>query len=89
MARPPHSHSWHTFHHGTEVLDTVTGMDGVVMHSRVVHSVEPAGPGQGEAQPGRLIPLPNPVVHETTIVRLEDGSTVERSPKLLVAHPQM
>jgi hypothetical protein len=61
-------------------------MDGVVLHSRVVHSVEPAGANAGEAQPGRLIPLPNPVVHETTVVKLEDGSTVERSPKVLVAH---
>ena len=71
------------------MLDTVSGMDGVVLHSRVVHSVEPAAANLGEAQPGRLIPLPNPVVHETTVVQLEDGSTVERSPKVLVAHPQV
>jgi hypothetical protein len=66
-------------------MDTVSGMDGVVTHSHIRHAVEPAGNVSGEGTPGRLIPLPNPVVHETVVVKLEDGSTVERSPKVLVA----
>jgi len=66
-------------------MDTVSGMDGVVVNSRLVHAVEPAAANSGEAAPGRLIPLPNPVVHETVLVKLEDGSTVERSPRVLVS----
>ena len=85
MAYALQSHSWHQFPKGTRVLDTVSGMDGVVTHTRIVHAVEPAGNGSGEGSPGRLIPLPNPVVHETVLVKLEDGSAVERSPRVLVA----
>ena len=65
------------------MLDQVSGMDGIVMDTRLTHAVEPAKPGSGEGQAGRLIPLPNPVVHECVLVRLEDGSTVERSPRVL------
>jgi len=85
MAHTPQSHSWHVFPKGTRVLDTVSGMDGVVIHTHIIHSVEPARPGTGEVQAGRLIPLPNPVVHESVVVKLEDGSTVERSPRVLLA----
>jgi hypothetical protein len=85
MAQAPQSHSWHTFPKGTRVLDTVSGMDGDVIHTHIVHAVEPAAVKPGEGNGGRLIPLPNPVVHETVIVTLEDGTIVERSPRVLVA----
>jgi hypothetical protein len=84
MAHAPQSHSWHAFPKGTRVMDTVSGMDGVVVTTHLRHAVEPAGPATGEVQPGRLIPLPNPVVHETVVVKLENGNVVERSPKVLV-----
>ena len=84
MALTPQSHSWHAFPKGTRVLDTVSGMDGLVTGTRLVHAVEPARSGPGDGAPGRLIPLPNPVVHETVIVKLDDGSTVERSPRVLL-----
>lgn len=66
-------------------MDTVSGMDGVVTGTRIIHSVKPAAAISGEVTAGRLLPLPDPVVHETVIVKLEDNSTVERSPKVLVA----
>lgn len=85
MPHHQQSHAWHAFPKGTRVMDTVSGQDGVVVNTHIIHSVKPAPPAGGEAQAGRLIPLPNPVVHESVVVQLEDGSTVERSPKLLVA----
>lgn len=85
MAHAQQSHSWHAFLPGTRVSDTVTGMDGVVQHSRVTHAVQPAGGKAGEAEAGRLLPLPKPVVHESVVVKLEDGTIVQRSPKVLVA----
>jgi hypothetical protein len=66
-------------------MDTVSGMDGVVVNSHVTHSVQPAGPASGGGQSGQLIPLPNPVVHETVFVKLDDGTHVQRSPKVLVS----
>ena len=85
MAHAPQSHSWHAFPQGTRVLDTVTGVEGVVLETHITHAVEPARPAAGDGAPGRLIPLPNPVVYESVVVKLEDNSTVERSPKVLVA----
>lgn len=81
----PQSHSWHAFPKGTRVLDTVTGMDGVVVDTRLRHAVEPAAAAGGNDSGGRPLSLPTPVVHETVLVQLEDGSTVERSPKILCA----
>lgn len=80
-----HSHAWHTFPKGTRVLDTVTGMDGVVLDSHITHAVEPAGAPNATGEAGRLLPLPNPIVHESVVVKLEDGATVQRSPRTLVA----
>ena len=85
MAHHVQSHSWHAFPKGTRVMDTVSGMDGVVTDTRIIHSVKPAAVNLGGGGDGRLIPLPDPVVHETVLVKLEDNSTVERSPKVLVA----
>jgi hypothetical protein len=85
MAKKPHSHAWHTFPQGSKVLDTVSGMDGVVQNTHIIHSVEPAGAAAGELGAGRLIPLPNPVTYESVMVELENGETVERSPQLLLA----
>ena len=85
MAHTQQSHSWHAFLPGTRVLDQVTGMDGVVQNSHVRHAVEAPASAAGELQAGRLLPLPKPVVHESVIVKLEDGTSVQRSPKVLVA----
>lgn len=80
---PPHTHSWHTFPKGTRVLDTVTGMDGVVVSTHITHAVKPAAQNSGEGGGGRLIPLPDPVVHESVTVQLDDGTIVQRSPRTL------
>lgn len=81
----PHTHSWHTFPKGTRVLDTQTGMDGVVLHTKLVHAVEAASTAGGNGAAGGLNSLPNPVVHETVVVQLEDGTIQQRSPRTLVA----
>lgn len=78
-------HSWHKFKAGTRVLDTVSGMDGVVTGTTLSHAVEAAAVKPGGVDGGQLIPLPKPVVHESVTVQLDDGSSVERSPRLLVA----
>ena len=67
------------------MLDTVSGMDGVVVSSHIVHAVKPAAVTPGEGTGGQLIPLPDPVVHESVTVKLEDGSLVQRSPRTLAA----
>ena len=67
------------------MLDTVSGMDGVVVDSHIVHAVKPAAGKPGEGTGGRLIPLPDPVVDESVTVKLEDGSLVQRSPRTLAA----
>lgn len=84
---PPHTHSWHTFAKGTRVLDTVSGMDGTVQSTQITHAVRPAAGGSGEGAGGRLIPLPDPVVHESVTVQLDDGTIVQRSPRTLATIP--
>lgn len=81
--KTPHTHFWHAFPRGTRVLDTVSGMDGTVMNTQITHAVTPAATQPGEVASGRLIPLPDPVVHESVTVQLDDGTIVQRSPRVL------
>lgn len=80
---PPHTHSWHAFPRGSRVLDTVSGLDGTVVSTQITHAVRPAAANSGEGNSGRLIPLPDPVVHESVTVQLDDGTIVQRSPRTL------
>lgn len=79
------SHSWHQFPAGTKVLDTVTGEDGVVVTTNLTHALIPPSNQNGAAAAGQLLPLPTPVTHESVVVKLGDGTTVERSPRTLLA----
>lgn len=79
------SHSWHQFPAGTKVLDTVSGQDGEVVTTNLTHTLQPPATQTGAAAAGQLLPLPTPVTHESVVVKLEDGTTVERSPRTLVA----
>lgn len=78
-------HHWHTFTQGTKVLDTQTGLDGVVVSTKLTQGVVPAAAPAAGAAPALASSLPNPVTHETVVVKLESGDTVERSPRTLVA----
>jgi hypothetical protein len=80
----PHDHSWHTFPAGARVLDTVTGQDGTVLKTDIQHSVQPAASGNPPGESGRLLSLPIPIVTESVQVKLDDGLTVQRSPRVLV-----
>lgn len=79
------THHWHTFISGTKVLDTQTGLDGVVVSTKLMHGVEPAAAPAAGATAANPVPLPNSVTHESVVVKLEDGTTVERSPRTLLA----
>lgn len=65
------------------MLDTVSGMDGTVVGTQITHAVRPAVAKPGEEPGGRLIPLPDPVVDESVTVQLDNGTTVQRSPRTL------
>jgi hypothetical protein len=85
MPVKPHTHEWHKFAKGARVTDTVSGEDGTVTHTHFIHGIEPAA-AKGEAgETAGLPPLPTPVVSESTVVLLDNGETVTRSPRLLVA----
>lgn len=85
MALSKHPHGWHKFKPGTRVLDTVTGLEGLVVGTTLTKTLEAAAKKPGEVASGGLIPLPKPVIHESVTVQLEDDSIVERSPRVITA----